>query len=304
MLKRRRFRRVPRLKGLTFNRLIPNIITVGALSAGLTAIRFGVEGRWQAAVVAIVVAAVLDALDGRMARLLKSASDFGAELDSLSDVIAFGVAPAVVIYLWALSGVEGPGWIAALFFAVCCALRLARFNTSIDKLPPYAYNYFTGVPAPGAAGLAILPMILSFELGPEFVIPPGVVGGWLVLVGAMMVSRLPTFSFKKLKIPQNYVLFILVAAGLMVAGLASAPWRTMLVVAAIYMATLPFASLSYMRLRREAARLQDEAGASAQDDTKDEPKRDEGGDDGGDKGADDGDSDDDEAPRAPHLRPV
>ena len=159
MLKRRRFRRVPRLKGQTFNRLVPNIITVGALSAGLTAIRFAFEGRWQFAVTAILVAAVLDALDGRMARLLKSASDFGAELDSLSDVIAFGVAPAIVVYLWVLSGVEGPGWIAVLFFTVCCALRLARFNTSIDKLPPYAYNYFTGVPAPAGAGLAILPMI-------------------------------------------------------------------------------------------------------------------------------------------------
>ena len=165
MLKRRRFRRVPRLKGQTVSKMIPNIITVGALSAGFTAIRFAFDGKWEFAVVAILVAAILDALDGRMARLLKSASDFGAELDSLSDVIAFGVAPAVVIYVWALSSVDGPGWIAALFFVVCAALRLARFNTTLGKLPPYAYNYFTGVPAPAGAGLAILPLVVSFEAG-------------------------------------------------------------------------------------------------------------------------------------------
>ncbi len=286
-LKRRRFRRVPRLKGQTFNRLVPNIITVGALSAGLTAIRFAFEGRWQFAVTAILVAAVLDALDGRMARLLKSASNFGAELDSLSDVIAFGVAPAVVIYLWVLNGVEGPGWIAALFFTVCCALRLARFNTSIDKLPPYAYNYFTGVPAPAGAGLAILPMIASFEFGPEVAANPILAGVWMVLIGGTMVSRLPTFSFKKLKIPQNYVLFVLVAAGLVVAGLASAPWRTLLVVGVVYLMTIPFASMSYLRLRREAERLHDDP-----DDDSDED------DDGAQGGSGEGDG------PAPHLRPV
>ena len=288
-LKRRRFRRVPRLKGQTFSRLVPNIITVGALSAGLTAIRFAFEGRWQFAVGAILVAAVLDALDGRMARLLKSSSDFGAELDSLSDVIAFGVAPAMVIYLWVLSGVEGPGWIAALFFTVCCALRLARFNTTIDKLPPYAYNYFTGVPAPAGAGLAILPMIANFEFGPDVAANPIVVGIWLILVGGTMVSRLPTFSFKKLKIPQNYVLFVLVAAGLVVAGLASAPWRTLLVVGVVYLLTIPFASMSYLRLRREAERLHD--------DSDDEDDKGDGGAEGGGDGG--------EAEKtAPHLRPV
>lgn len=255
MLKPRRFRRVPRLKGQSLNKLAPNVITVGALASGLTAIRFAFEGKWQLAVTAILVAAILDALDGRMARLLKSASDFGAELDSLSDVIAFGVAPATVIYLWALNIGSGPGWIAALFFTVCCALRLARFNTSLGKLPPYAYNYFTGVPAPAGAGLAILPMIVSFETGDAYVRHPLLVGPWLVVVGALMVSQLPTFSFKKSKVPQEYVLFILVAAGLLVAGLAGAPWRTLTVVAVLYLFSLPFAYRSYHRLRREAERM-------------------------------------------------
>lgn len=255
MLKHRRFRRIPRLKGQSLNKLAPNVITVGALACGFTGIRFAFEGKWQLAVTAILVAAVLDALDGRMARLLKSASDFGAELDSLSDVIAFGVAPAAVIYFWALNTGAGPGWIAALFFTVCCALRLARFNTSLGKLPPYAYNYFTGVPAPAGAGLALLPMIVSFETGAEFVRHPLLVGCWLVAIGALMVSRLPTFSFKKYKVPQEYVLFILVAAGLLVAGLAGAPWRTLTVIGVLYVLTLPFAYRSYHRLRREAERM-------------------------------------------------
>jgi CDP-diacylglycerol--serine O-phosphatidyltransferase len=283
MLKRRKFRRVPRFKGQSLNRLAPNVITVGALAAGLTATRFAFEGRWQLAVTAILVAAVLDALDGRMARLLKSASDFGAELDSLSDVIAFGVAPAVVIYLWALNIGTGPGWIAALFFTVCCALRLARFNTSLGKLPPYAYNYFTGVPAPAAAGLALLPVVISFEIGDGIVRHPMVAGIWLVVVGALMVSRLPTFSFKKSKIPQDYVLFVLVAAGLLVAGLAGAPWRTLTVIGVLYLFTLPFAWRSYHRLRREAERMHDiemtgvddesetaESAEAAEDDTDDD----------------------------------
>lgn len=296
MLKRRRFRRVPRLKGQSLNRLAPNVITVGALAAGLTAIRFAFEGKWQLAVTAILVAAVLDALDGRMARLLKSASDFGAELDSLSDVIAFGVAPAVVIYLWALNTGTGPGWIAALFFTVCCALRLARFNTSLGKLPPYAYNYFTGVPAPAGAGLAILPMVVSFEIGGDIARHPMVAGIWLVAVGALMVSHLPTYSFKKSKIPQEYVLFILVAAGLLVAGLAGAPWRTLIVVGVVYLFTLPFAYLSYNRLRREAERMHD-----GEDETVTLPIDDE---DGGSPAAGDTQPRADEEAKAPHLRSV
>ncbi len=298
MLKRRRFRRVPRLKGQTVSKMIPNIITVGALSAGFTAIRFAFDGKWEFAVVAILVAAVLDALDGRMARLLNSASDFGAELDSLSDVIAFGVAPAVVIYVWALSSVDGPGWIAALFFTVCCALRLARFNTSLGKLPPYAYNYFTGVPAPAGAGLAILPLIISFELGDAVVRHPLVAGSWLALIGALMVSQLPTYSFKKLKIPQDYVLFVLVAAGLIVAGLAGAPWRTLTVVAVVYIATLPFAYRSFTRLRREAERLHD---AGEDDDRGDSgDKRD----DGSDGPPDSPDAAAEQTSKPPHLRQV
>lgn len=273
-LKRRRFRRVPRLKGQTLQKLIPNLITVGALSVGLTAIKFAFEGEWKLAVGAMLLAAILDALDGRMARLLKSASDFGAELDSLSDVIAFGVTPAIMLFLWTLSGGEGYGWIAALYYTVCCALRLARFNTSLGKLPPYAYNYFTGVPAPAGAALAILPLVASFEFGDTIARHPAVAGGWLVVVGSLMVSRLPTYSFKQIKIPQQYVVVLLVMAGLTVAGLASAPWRTLTALAVLYILLIPIGGYTYLRLRREAERMHHEgedgplaADAPAADDT-------------------------------------
>ncbi len=282
----RRPRRQARLKGQTFTRLVPHIVTVAALCAGLTAIRFAVTGKWEYSVLAIVIAAVLDALDGTIARLLKSASDFGAELDSLSDVVAFGVAPAMVIYFWSLSEGGGMAWAAALFFAVCCALRLARFNSTLGARPPYAYNYFTGVPAPAGALLALAPIVLSFEIGNLFIVDhPGLVGGWLVLVALLMVSHLPTYSLKQVKVPQRHVVPLLAGFGLLVAGFAGAPWRTLLVCGAVYVLSFPFSLRSYRRLRREAARLHD---AKSKDG----------------KGDDSDDDTDAGGTRPVHLRPV
>src|ERR687885_1616079 len=164
--RRRREVRVRRISGLSINRMIPNVLTLLALCAGMTAIRFAINGKFESAVVAIIVAGVLDGLDGRIARLLKSTSTFGAQLDSLSDFISFGVAPAVVLYLWTMSQLSTLGWVIVLFYAACCALRLARFNTQLDvELPPYASYFFTGVPAPAGAGLVLVPMFLSFEWG-------------------------------------------------------------------------------------------------------------------------------------------
>ncbi|MFL2688391.1 MAG: CDP-alcohol phosphatidyltransferase family protein [Alphaproteobacteria bacterium] len=255
--KKRRFRRIPRLKGQTVNRMIPNIITVCALAAGLTAVRYAISGEWKFAVIAILTAGILDALDGRMARLLKSESEFGAQLDSLSDVIAFGVAPAFVVYLWLLQGSGDYGWVAALFFAVCCALRLARFNT-MSESPAYAYNYFTGMPAPAGACMAILPMVLSFQFGEFFTTYPILVGVWLLLMAGFMVSRIPTYSFKRLKVPYGYVLPVLAGAGLVVTALATNPWLTLSIIAGVYLATIPFAILTYRRLEAEAARIHGE----------------------------------------------
>ena len=187
MIKNRRFRRKQRPTAQTFNRLIPNIVTVGALCAGLTGVRFAITEKWEFAMVAILVAAVLDALDGTIARFLKAASNFGAELDSLSDVVAFGVAPGLIIYFWSLSTVGGFGWAAALFFAVCCALRLARFNSTLETRPAYAYSFFIGVPAPAGALLALLPLVVSQEFGQGFYGHPAVTGPWIVVVALLMV---------------------------------------------------------------------------------------------------------------------
>ncbi|MDB3952284.1 CDP-diacylglycerol--serine O-phosphatidyltransferase [Alphaproteobacteria bacterium] len=259
MRKKRRFRRVRRLKGQTVGRMIPNIITVCALAAGLTAVRYAIAGEWKFSVIAILTAGILDALDGRMARLLKSESEFGAQLDSLSDVIAFGVAPAFVVYLWVLQGSSDYGWVAALFFTVCCALRLARFNI-MSGSPPYAYNYFTGMPAPAGACMAILPMVLSFQFGDSVTTYPFLIGVWLVLVAGFMVSRLQTYSFKRLKVPHGYVLAVLAGAGLVVAALATNPWLTLSIIAGVYLATIPFAIWTYKRLETEAAHIHSEDG--------------------------------------------
>src|SRR5690349_1043574 len=163
---RRSRARMKRLSGHSVNRMVPNILTLLALCAGMTAIRFAIAGDFETACYAIIAAGIFDGLDGRMARLLKATSSFGAELDSLSDFVSFGVAPAAVLYLWTLSELHGLGWAIALLFAVCCALRLARFNTeSHGEVPSYAAPFFTGLPAPGGAGLVMAPMFLSFEWG-------------------------------------------------------------------------------------------------------------------------------------------
>ena len=261
MLKRRKtrkFRRVPRFKGQTVSKLIPNLITVGATCAGLTGVRFALDEKWEYAVIAVGVAAVLDGLDGSMARLLKSASDFGAELDSLSDFVAFGVSPALILYFWSLDALGGIGWAITLFLAICCALRLARFNTSIGKLPPYAYNYFTGVPAPMGAALALLPMIASFEFGREIVGHPILLAAWTSIVALLMVSQVPTYSLKKIKIPQFMVLPVVVAAVLLLVGLAGAPWRTLTFALLVYIASFGVSMWSYRRLRIEAERMQEQ----------------------------------------------
>ena len=253
MLKGRHNRqRRARPRTQTFNRLIPNIITVGALCAGLTAVRFAIAEQWEFAMVAVVVAAIFDALDGTIARLLKAASDFGAELDSLSDVIAFGVAPGLIIYFWSLSEIGGIGWAAGLFFAVCCALRLARFNSTLETRPRYANNFFTGVPAPGGALLALLPLLMSREFGDGFFRHPAVTGPWIVLIALLMVSQIPTYSLKRLRVPQRYFLPMLVLIGLLGAGLAGAPWHTLLILSLVYLGSFPFSYRSFKILKAEA----------------------------------------------------
>jgi CDP-diacylglycerol---serine O-phosphatidyltransferase len=245
MLRKRR----PRLRALPVNSLIPNILTVLAVCAGLTSVRFALAEQWQFAVMAIVVAAILDALDGRVARLLKGSSKFGAELDSLSDFVSFGVAPALILYRWTMSELGGLGWIIVLAYAVCCGLRLARFNTALEDPdePEYAANYFTGIPAPAAAGLALLPMVISFQLGEEFFRLAFVNAANLAFVAFMMVSQIPTFSFKKMRVKKEAVLPVLIVVGLVGAVVASYPWFALTAVLGAYIVTIPVAWRSWRR---------------------------------------------------------
>lgn len=240
-----------RLPSLTVNRMIPNGLTLLGLCAGLTAVRLALIGRWELAIAAIGVAMVMDALDGRIARLMGTTSEFGAQLDSLADSISFGVAPALIVYLWSLSAAGGLGWAIALVFVVCCALRLARFNTALGapNPQPWASRFFTGVPAPCGAGLALLPMVLSFVFGAAFFSSPWVNVITLAGVAALMVSRLPTYSSKRLRIPNSYGPLVLIGVGAFTAFLVSIPWITVSLLGLAYLASIPFAVLSFRRLQ-------------------------------------------------------
>jgi len=248
--------RVRPMRGLSLNRLIPNILTLLALCAGMTAMRMALVENYRAAAAAIIIAAILDGIDGRIARLLKGTSDFGAELDSLSDFVSFGVAPALVIYVWTLRSASSLGWVVALLYAVCCALRLARFNTQLGaELPPYAYNFFTGVPAPAGAGLAIVPMLLQFEFHWDGFRTPWLGAAVLAGVAALMVSRVPTFSMKRIHVQREWVLAVLLAVGALGALATTEPWATLLVIGFVYLGSIPFSIRAYRKLRRAAEAL-------------------------------------------------
>jgi CDP-diacylglycerol---serine O-phosphatidyltransferase len=244
-----RFRR-RRVTALSINRMIPNGLTLLALCSGLTAIRFALQDRWEVAVAAVLVAMLFDGLDGRIARLMGATSELGAQLDSLSDVIAFGVAPAVMIYLWTLSDAGGIGWAACLVYAACCALRLARFNTALgeENPTPLASRYFVGVPAPAAAALAVLPVTLSFVFGETLLRSDAVNVITLASVAILMVSRVPTFSAKRLKLRAPARLFVLVGMVLFIALLISETWVTVSLITVLYLTSIP---LSVVHHRRE-----------------------------------------------------
>ena len=216
--------------------LLPNLISILALCAGLTAIRMAVEGRFGWAVALIGLAAALDGIDGRIARMLKSESAIGAELDSLCDLVNFGVTPALVLYYWGLRQDTSLGWIAVLIYAVCCMLRLARFNVD-SRLPDDADKPkgFVGVPAPAGAMLALGPIYLAFAADAVFHPPAWVVALWMVFVGALMISRIPTPSFKGVKIYAEYARFILVGSVALVAALLTYPWVTLLLMDVAYL---------------------------------------------------------------------
>lgn len=238
-----------RLRPLPVNSLVPNMLTVVSLCAGLTSIRFSLVGEWEAAVLAIVVAGVMDGLDGRLARLLKGVTRFGAELDSLADFLSFGVAPVILLYEWTLADLGGIGWIVVLCYPVCCALRLARFNTERDPDRTSGRSaFFVGLPAPAAAAFAILPLAASFEWGWEVFRWPLVVAPFVLAISVLMVSRLPTVSFKRIRIRREFVLPLLVVLGAVIAALTSYPWVTLVVATLLYAASIPFTIFRVARL--------------------------------------------------------
>jgi len=225
--------------------MLPNLVTLLALCAGLTAIRMGVDGRFELAVGAIVFAAILDGVDGRVARLLKSQSDFGSQLDSLADFVNFGVAPGMVLFFWRLSELGSFGWIVALVFAICGALRLARFNAALSGEPPPAWqgDFFVGVPAPAGALTVLLPLSLSqigLPVPPEAAI---LVALFTLAIGLLMVSRLPTYSGKRLgkAIPREAVLPVLVICVGLIALLVSYTFWVLSIGTLLYLAHLPWA---------------------------------------------------------------
>ena len=247
--------RVRRLSDLSFNRMIPNVLTLLALCAGMTAIRFAINGEFQYATFAIIAAGVFDGLDGRLARLLKATSSFGAELDSLADFISFGVAPAAVLYLWTMAQWHSFGWAIVLIYAVCCALRLARFNTQLGgESVPHVAKFFSGAPAPAGAGLIMVPMFVSFEWGDWIARSPYVNGIWITGVALMMVSTIPTVSLKRIRIPHQYVMPTLLGVGLMAAFFTTAPWPTLTFVGALYLASIPLTVRAYYRSCGESLR--------------------------------------------------
>lgn len=242
-------------RGIPFRAMIPNMITTLALCFGLTGVSLAIRGEWDKAIGAIVLAGVLDGLDGRIARLLRAQSKFGAELDSLSDNIAFGTAPALILFLWSLQTVPRFGWIAALALAVSCALRLARFNARLDSAeqPHKSAGFNTGVPAPAGAGLAFVPIYLWLITGNELFRRWEPVMAWTVFVAALMISSLPTYSWSSIRIRRDWRLFALAGVALFGAALIVAPWPTLLALAALYLLMIPVALASYARVKRRRA---------------------------------------------------
>ncbi|WP_288900482.1 phosphatidylcholine/phosphatidylserine synthase [uncultured Sneathiella sp.] len=255
------FQQRRRLRFMSLNSLIPNMLTLLALCAGLTSVRFSLDGKWEMAVIAILAAGVLDGLDGRMARLLKSTSKFGAELDSLSDFVSFGVAPGLVLFLWTLeSGLGGVGWIIALIFTISCALRLARFNSMMDqKQPVWANRYFTGIAAPAGASISLLFMVMHFYTESDFFRSAVLNAAWMLFMAFMMASRIPTFSIKRIRIARRFIMPVLLLVGGLAAVLASYPWQLLSLIAIIYMATIPFSILSHRRLLEQDAQKNNDA---------------------------------------------
>ncbi len=235
---------------LPVSRLFPNIVTIIAICFGFTSVRYALGGQWDTSINFIVIAGFLDMVDGRLARFLKATSNFGAQLDSLADFINFGIAPALVMYLWILEKIEikGLGWAIALSYVICTTIRLARFNSDLadENRPDWKNGFFSGIPSPAGAYLSIMPIMLSFETEIINYIPPIVIGVYIIIMGIMMASRIPTFSTKRLVIKKENTSLILVLVGLIVGAIIIKPWAILPVLGLLYLCSIPF-SIKYYR---------------------------------------------------------
>lgn len=253
----------PERRGIPFRAFAPNAVTALALCFGLTGVRFAVGEEWEKALAAIIFAGILDGMDGRIARALRAQSKFGAELDSLSDNIAFGTAPALIVFLWSLQFAPKFGWIAALALAVCCALRLARFNARIDAddQPHKSAEFNTGVPAPAGAGLAFVPLYLWLITGNDMFRSWTLVMPWTLFIALLMISSVPTYSWASIRIRRGWRLFALAGVALLGAALLNEPWITLLLVSLLYLAMVPVSIAGYGKVRRRRV-LQDAPAAA------------------------------------------
>ncbi|MBP9694038.1 MAG: phosphatidylcholine/phosphatidylserine synthase [Alphaproteobacteria bacterium] len=242
--------------GMTLYKLLPNLTTIFAICIGLSAVRFAMIGQWETAILCIFAAGILDSIDGRLARLLNAQSKFGAELDSLADMVNFGVVPALINYFWSLDVGGKFVWTAVLIFTTCMGLRLARFNSKLydAETPAWATTtFFTGVPAPAAACLSFVPLLLSIEFSDLRILQNHyIIAIWMVFVASLMVSTLPTFSFKGFKVPQRYILLVLVAAVFLITSLILNTWLTLLIIGAFYIGSFPISYRYYAVLRKKA----------------------------------------------------
>lgn len=248
--------------GLSLRAMLPNAITAAALCAGLTAVRFAIDERWALAVLAIVAAGMLDGLDGRIARLLNAQSRFGAELDSLADALSFGMAPALILFLWSLNDLTRFGWFAALAFAICCALRLARFNAQLDveNQPHKSAGFLTGVPAPVGAGLALTPMCLWLETGLDVFRDPLFNAIWVAVIGVLFISNMATLSWTAIRPQRDIRIWLIALVALVFAGLMLEPWWTFSAISLVYLALIPYALIRYGKIKRRRAAQADLAG--------------------------------------------
>ena len=253
-----RQRVVERLEDLSFAKLVPSMLTLLGLCSGATAIRFALSNDWRLAVAAVICAMLFDMLDGRAARMFGADTRFGAQLDSLADLVSFGVAPSVIVYMWSLSRLGDAGWIAALAFCTCSAIRLARFNIqpARDEGASEANPFFTGLPTPAAAGLVVLPMLLNFQSDDKMFRSPLFVGSLTAIASVCMVSRLPTPSIKYMHAPRRFQVAALSGLGIFITLLVAWPWATLTAGMLAYIASIPVGIAAHDKQQARESRAQ------------------------------------------------